>query len=102
LIYLFWKKAAFVLGFFILARGMAPVFEKSALGPLICFGRHSLFGYCAHLIIIYPVAGRFFSKSLAAWQQIVSALVLGIVTYGLTRLWILFRDRRKVRAKEKK
>ncbi len=90
LLHLFWMKAAYVFLAFSLALFTRTLWRARAAKPLLLFGKRSLFAYCAHLIIIYPLIGRFFSHRLLPAQQMAMTAALTVAMYGLTLLWVRF------------
>ncbi len=83
----FWTKGAVILFLLTLSRFTAPIFDKTKGSFLVEFGRFSLFCYCAHLLIIYPLAGSYFYNRLGPAWHIVSAIALTVVMTGLLMLW---------------
>ena len=72
----FWMKGAVVLGLFIAARMTTKLFDRFRTQFWVFFGRHSLFSYCVHLLIIYPLAGAYLSKRLDARGHLIGSALL--------------------------
>jgi uncharacterized membrane protein len=87
----FWFKGAVVLLLFVASRLTTSLFDKVRFSFFVRFGRLSLFAYCVHLIIIYPLIGRFFYDRLDAKGQIIGSVLLTSVMLGLALLWERFR-----------
>ena len=72
----FWMKGAVVLLLFIVARITTGIFDRFRTQFWVFFGRHSLFSYCVHLFIIYPLAGAYLSKRLDARGHLIGSALL--------------------------
>ena len=87
LAYLFWKKSAILLLVFGVARLTVRLDGRGTRDLLVLLGRHSLFAYAAHLMLIYPGLGRRLGYALSPGQHVASALGVGAVTTGLVWAW---------------
>ncbi len=87
----FFFKGAVVLFLFFVSRITTKIIEKIPYTFVSQFGRSSLFAYCAHLLLIYPVAGNFLHRQITATQHAVLSIVLILVMFALTVFW----DRKK-------
>lgn len=83
----FWTKGAVVLLLLVLSRITAPLFEKIKGSFVVEFGRYSLFSYCVHLLIIYPMAGSWFSKRLGPGGHLLSSVGLTAVMAVSLLVW---------------
>ncbi len=87
--HVFFQKGAFVLAAFCCAWGAEKAFGEKLpkRSVLALFGKTSLFSYCAHLIIIYHVAGNTLLGQLGALEQVAATVGLGAVMVPLAALW---------------
>ncbi len=86
LLHLFFHKGAFVLVFVALAIFGRSLWRSPAARPLVLFGKRSLFAYGAHLVLIYPVAGRYLAERLDPAAHAALSAALTLVMYGLVVL----------------
>lgn len=87
-------KAGIVFGLIGAARATAGLLDRLPGEGLVLFGRTSLFAYCAHLIIVYHVAGPVLARSLGPLGHAVGVIALTAAMHGLCTAWSSWRVRR--------
>lgn len=87
LAHLFWMKAGFVMGLFLLGRITDSFFNRFKLEVMVIFGKTSLFAYCVHLLIIYNLLGRYLGRRLDMAGHFIASILLSLVMFVLTRWW---------------
>ena len=85
----FWMKGAVLLLLLCAARLSTALFDRFSRRFWILFGRHSLFAYCVHLLIIYPVSGAYLSKRLSPPEHLAGSVILT----GTMFLLVLMEER---------
>ena len=98
-LHFFWLKGAFVLGTFAIFRIAALLFDRLKPTFFVCFGKESLFAYCLHLFVVYPILGSYFKKSLSVQEHMLASFTLTCVMFLLVLIWTKYRKYIAVPAK---
>ena len=83
----FWMKGAVVFLLLFASRLTAPLFSRVKPVFWVEFGRFSLFAYCAHLLIIYPLAGSLFYNRLSPTAHFIASALLTVLMVILLTVW---------------
>jgi uncharacterized membrane protein len=83
----FWMKGAVILLLLLAGRITSSLFERFTISFWTEFGRFSLFSYCIHLLIIYPLAGSFLYNRLSPFGHLVGSAALTVAMFGLIFAW---------------
>jgi uncharacterized membrane protein len=75
-LHFFWFKGAIVLAVFTVVRLTSGILDRVQCPFFVRFGRRSLFAYCIHLMIVYPLLGPYLKRSLSVEQHILASLSL--------------------------
>ena len=83
----FWTKGAVILVLLTFFRVTAPLFDRVKQSFFVEFGRRSLFAYCVHLLIIYPLAGSYFYNRLGIFGHLLASTALTALMFLLVLFW---------------
>lgn len=89
----FWQKGAIVIGLFSLSRFTTSLLDSIKVPFLTRFGRRSLFAYCLHLFMIYPLLGPHLRQRLSPREHLFSTVALVLCMYLLVTSYDIVSNR---------